>query len=159
DVMATGSARRFPVTALVLALSLIAGPSSCSTAPDSGRSTAKNDSSNKKPTAPSENAERLKSYWRSYLAQDPSWPDARAAWLALGEGDAWILVENLLRELVFATDRGDVARAGRARRELTEISSASIPYLVEALSRGDNVVRRQCMDVLVAMGPRSVPTL
>ncbi len=109
--------------------------------------------------APSERSETLRGFWVLYLSDDPAWPAAKGQWLAMGRGEAWILVENLLASIVRSSDRGDARSLARARSELASMPDVSVPYLVEALDRGDNVTRRHVADVLVAMGQASSAAL
>lgn len=138
----------------VSALAGCASPESPSPSPAAARKPAAPAKS-----APSANTETLRGYWALYKKDDPQWPEARAEWLAMGEGDAWILVENLLAEIVRASDQGDARALSRARSEMAAVSGPAVPFLVEALEHGDNVTRRHCSDALVAIGPKSVPAL
>jgi HEAT repeat protein len=111
------------------------------------------------PSAPSPHSETLRGYWRLYKTDDAGWPAAREAWLALGQGDSWILVENLVAEIVRSSDAGDARALSRARREIASIPGPAVPFLVEALEHGDNVTRRHCADALVAIGAPAVPAI
>jgi HEAT repeat protein len=138
---------------LVLASSC-AGPQGSSDAASPRRAEAKT----RPPSAPSQNAEHLRGYWVLYQKDDPGWPEAKRLWLTLGQPDSWLLVENLLREMIISADHGDAARSARARTELGKIADVSVPYLVEALNQGDNVTKRHCADVLVSIGkPAAAP--
>jgi HEAT repeat protein len=152
---------RFSLKASLLVA--IAGASvllaTCAASKSSGSASSATNRAAPQRSAPSANSETLRGYWALYKKDDPSWPAARDAWIALGEGDAWILVENLLSEIVRASDQGDARALSRARREMAEIPGAAVSFLVEALEHGDNVTRRHCGDALVAIGGEAVPAL
>ncbi len=92
--------------------------------------------------------------WVKFLKDDPSWPEARAAWIALGPPAPLILAENLFRAHVLAFDAEDRRLFMRTRVEILERRSEAVPFLVAGLASGggDTTVRNLSEDLLGATG-------
>ncbi|MAE29605.1 MAG: hypothetical protein CMJ87_11610 [Planctomycetes bacterium] len=109
--------------------------------------------------------------WNAYLAAGNSSQD-RAAW-ERARSEALedprlcaFLVDNLLRQLVRAWDRSQLAATGhlpgpfeRARRELARLGPLAVPTLVELMAMADGSVALLAADVLAEIGaPALGPT-
>ncbi len=106
-----------------------------------------------------EERQSLKDSWQLYLNGDPSWPVARAEWIAKGEAARSLLIENLLGDLVLGLDRGARPRIERAGAELAGIGMPALPHLIEAIRVGDDVVGKECARVIARIGPSAVEPL
>jgi hypothetical protein len=110
-------------------------------------------------TVSAEDREDLRESWRLYVDRDPAWPRAKHEWLARGDGACSLLVENLMAEIVRASDRNDPERTERAAKELGEIGVRALPHLAQAVRIGDDVVAKRFAAVVARIGPPAVPPL
>ncbi len=109
--------------------------------------------------------------WSAWLAAAEgatgraAWEEARRAALADPALGAF-LVDNLLRQLVRAWDRSQLASTGhlpgpfeRARGELVRLGSPAVPTLVELMAMADGSVALLAADTLAEIGaPSLLPT-
>gem|GEM_PF-4417719 len=93
--------------------------------------------------------------WKSFLDQQPGWPERREAWCRHGDAARTLLVENLVRTMMRARDAGEGALFHRCRTELLEHRELATALFVEALAshRGDQVLRNLAAETLAFFGP------
>ena len=104
--------------------------------------------------------------WRLWLADDPSWPEARTA-ATRDERLASFLVDNIAREMMTAYGNGEIATIGaeghgrfeRARADLIVMREHSVPALVELMGVGNSQVDLLVSDILREVGRPAIPAV
>jgi len=108
---------------------------------------------------PPEDRATLDRYWKLYVEDDPGWPEAREAWLAMGEPARFALVASLIRDLVVGTSSNDTVKTERAGVELVRLGPVAVPALLEAGRQGDGILRQQTAEILTYIGSPAVDAL